>query len=70
MNPSLYHKFLDISIVPAGLNPIEVNKPLDVAIPTDFIAPTHRSMLPKTFWRFELELYLDRCYTSMVHRLV
>jgi hypothetical protein len=27
MNPSLYHKFLDISIIPAGLNPIEANKP-------------------------------------------
>jgi hypothetical protein len=29
MNPSPYHKFLDISIIPAGLNPIEANKPLD-----------------------------------------
>jgi hypothetical protein len=29
MNPGLYHKFLDISIIPAGLNPIEANKPLD-----------------------------------------
>jgi hypothetical protein len=28
MNPSLYHKFHDMSIIPAGLNPIEVNKPL------------------------------------------
>jgi hypothetical protein len=27
MNPSLYHKFLDISVIPAGLNPIEANKP-------------------------------------------
>jgi hypothetical protein len=27
MNPSLYHKFLDIYIIPAGLNPIEANKP-------------------------------------------
>jgi hypothetical protein len=30
MNPSLYHKFLDISIIPAGLNPIEANKPLRI----------------------------------------
>jgi hypothetical protein len=29
MNPSLYHKFLDISIILAGLNPIEANKPLN-----------------------------------------
>jgi hypothetical protein len=28
MNPSLYHKFLDISIIPDGLNPIEANNPL------------------------------------------
>jgi hypothetical protein len=28
MNPSLYHKFFDISIIPAGLNPIEANKHL------------------------------------------
>jgi hypothetical protein len=28
MNPGLYHKFLAISIIPAGLNPIEANKPL------------------------------------------
>jgi hypothetical protein len=28
MNPSLYHKFLDISIVPIGLNTMEANKPL------------------------------------------
>jgi hypothetical protein len=28
MNPSLYHKFLDISIIPTGLNHIEANKPL------------------------------------------
>jgi hypothetical protein len=28
MNPSLYHKFLDISIIPTGLNPIEANKPI------------------------------------------
>jgi hypothetical protein len=28
MNSSLYHKFLDISIIPTGLNPIEANKPL------------------------------------------
>jgi hypothetical protein len=28
MNPSLYHKFLDISIILAELNPIEANKPL------------------------------------------
>jgi hypothetical protein len=27
MNLSLYHKFLDISIIPAGLNPIEANNP-------------------------------------------
>jgi hypothetical protein len=26
MNPSLYHKFLVISIIPAGLNPMEANK--------------------------------------------
>jgi hypothetical protein len=26
MNPSLYHKFLDISIISDGLNPIEANK--------------------------------------------
>jgi hypothetical protein len=28
MNPSIYHKFLDISFIPAGLNPVEPNKPL------------------------------------------
>jgi hypothetical protein len=33
MNPSLYHKFLDISIIPTGLNPMEANKPLHLSIP-------------------------------------
>jgi hypothetical protein len=30
MNPCLCHKFLDISIIPVGLNPIEANKPLGI----------------------------------------
>jgi hypothetical protein len=32
MNPSLYHKFLDILIIPAGLNPIEANNPDELRI--------------------------------------
>jgi hypothetical protein len=32
MNSSLYHKFLDISIIPAGLNIIEANKPLMILL--------------------------------------
>jgi hypothetical protein len=30
MNLSLYHNFLDIYIIPDGLNPMEVNEPMDM----------------------------------------
>jgi hypothetical protein len=33
MNPSLYHKFLDIYIIPAGLNPTKTNKPWKTSNP-------------------------------------